>query len=122
MPSSTKKNEGKVATGRNASARVGNQDLDVASDSANNIPQDVVDAFSAIHRIVTSSFKSMTTPDTHARSASLPSQRQLDTKHKVTEILDMIGVEARPCTVVRLGNLTDGKTRLTKVAVLLGAE
>ncbi|EYC21617.1 hypothetical protein Y032_0019g3929 [Ancylostoma ceylanicum] len=94
-------------------------------EKTNNIPRDVVDAFSAIQRIVKASMKS-NEDSRHERSivihgipelpeASLPSQRQLDTERKVTEILDVIGVEARPCAVVRLGNLTSGKTRLVKV-------
>ncbi|CAJ0591476.1 unnamed protein product [Cylicocyclus nassatus] len=46
-----------------------------------------------------------------------PSERQVDVEMKVTEILDVLGVEARPSAIFRMGRATEGKPRLTKVTL-----
>ncbi|EYB87365.1 hypothetical protein Y032_0264g615 [Ancylostoma ceylanicum] len=90
-----------------------------------NVPREVIDSFRALQTAITASCGNC---EQYLRQrsivihgvpelpkTSLPSIRQADVENKVSEILDTLGVEARPWAVFRMGRRDDNKPRLTKV-------
>ncbi|EYC37229.1 hypothetical protein Y032_0651g1151 [Ancylostoma ceylanicum] len=90
-----------------------------------NVPRSVIESFHALQSIISGPHKNCE-DYFHRRSiviqgipelplSTIPSVRQADVEAKVTEVLDALGVEARPWAVFRMGRWSETKPRLTKV-------
>ncbi|EYC23258.1 hypothetical protein Y032_0015g2556 [Ancylostoma ceylanicum] len=90
-----------------------------------NVPQQVIDSFRALQAVVSTEHENCE-QYFHQRSIiihdipelptnTLPSERQSYVEARVSETFDVLGVEAKPLAVFRMGRPSEARPRLAKV-------